>query len=132
VWVLDPTWLNQRAVGKHKVLTVDRVTEAAGYLPDVSGRRLRKILPVAISPMNIARRLGVQRSRFTIHGTDKDGLLKLGRRRGSRLSEIVIKKSAIHRMRMDLATCGIWDTTIFPDLEGLSREIIRDWTDHWA
>jgi hypothetical protein len=132
VWVLDPKWLNKQVIGKHEVLSVDSKKEVAGYLPDVYGEALQETSPVALSPVNIARRLGVQRSRFTIHGTDKEGLQKHWRRRRSRLVKIIIKESAIHKMRMDLGTCGIWDTTIFPDLEGLGREILRDWTDYWV
>jgi hypothetical protein len=29
------------------------------------------------------------------------------------------------------STCGIRDTAVFPDLEGLSRELIRFYTDPW-
>jgi hypothetical protein len=130
VWMLDPYWLNERAVGVHGLMTVDR-KQASGYLPRTFGKSPRRKFPIAINPPHVARRVGVQRSRFTIHGSDKEGLLKLGRRRDSRLVRITIEQSAVMRMRLDLTTCGIWDTTIFPDLEGLSREIIRDWTDTW-
>lgn len=131
VWMLDPYWLNERTVKVDGVLTTDS-KEAAAYLPPTQGGRVRKRFPIAIGPPHIARRLGVQRSKFTIHGTDEEGLLELGRPAGSRLVQIVIRKPAIERMRNDLGTCGVWDTTVFPDLEGLSREIIRDWTDTWT
>jgi len=133
VWMLDAKWLNKQVVGKYQVMTIDR-EETKRYLPALDGRGSRQKLPklpIALTPANIARRLGAQRSRFTIHGTDKQGLMKLARRRGSRLVKIIIAKTAIDRMRIDLTTCGIWDTTIFPDLEGLSREVIRDHTDNW-
>lgn len=131
VWMLDPWWLNRQVARINSVLLTDW-REAAGYLPALYGGRMRKRLPVAISPPHIARRLSVQLSRFTIHGTLEEGLLKVGERSGSRLVQIIIRKSAIERMRSDLWTCGITDTTVFPDLEGLSREIIRYWTDTWT
>jgi hypothetical protein len=132
VWVLAPRWLNNLVLGKRAVVTIGDYREVADrYLPPAYGG-VQEVSPIAISPQNVYRRLGSQRSRFTIHGTQHEGLLEFGQRtENSRLAMIRIKKSAIHRMRIDLATCGIWDTTIFPDLEGLSREIIRDHTDYW-
>lgn len=130
VWMLSPRWLNQEVLGRPDSLAPDE-DAATPYLP-CSNDGARPEHPAALSPPNIARRLGVQRSRFTIHGNDKDGFLGLAYRRESRLCRIIVKRSAIHRMRIDLTTCGIWDTTIFPDLEGLSREVIRDHTDLWV
>lgn len=133
VWMLAPRWLNEQVLGKAIVITIGENKEVTDeYLPPDYGNT-QAIFPIAISPQNIYRRIGSQRSRFTIHGIKEEGLLEIGKRgENSRLAMIRIKKSAIHRMRIDLATCGIWDTTIFPDLDGLSREIIRDHTDYWA
>lgn len=133
IWVLAPRWLNKQVLARPAVITISEDKEVADkYLPPEYGS-IQEKFPIAISPQNIYRRIGSQRSRFTIHGTEEDGLLEIARRSAEiGLAMIKIKKSAIHRMRIDLATCGILDTTIFPDLEGLSREIIRDHTDYWV
>jgi hypothetical protein len=130
VWMLDPWWLNGLAIGRRTVLSPE-FEEASPYLPELYSGPVRKKWPVAIDPPHVARRVGVQRSRFTIHGKDKDGLTKLSNERGSRLAKIVLGKAAIPAMRTDLNTCGISDVTVFPDLEGLARELTRYYTEEW-
>jgi len=129
VWMLDPWWLNKEALSFDNILSVDG-REASPYL-EAFDESLHEEFPVAIDPPHIARRLGVQHSRFTVHGKLLNGLEKVGARNGSRLIKIVILQSAVHEMRTDLGTCDIVDTTVFPDLEGLSRELIRARTELW-
>jgi hypothetical protein len=86
-------------------------------------------LPVAIDPPHVARRVSVQRSRFTIHGRSKSGLdIIAGRMDKVRLVKFVIPRNAAKDILQDLATCGIVETSVFPDLEGLSRELETKWT----
>lgn len=86
VWVLDPNWLNK--------VTTERIFGAQDYLEGVLLPEWKEtdvwfpvpfeqaVLvdePVAIDPPHVARRVAVQRSRFTIHGRDRRGLEKLAR-----------------------------------------------------
>lgn len=128
VWMLDPWWLNGVVTGRKSVLGPD-FPKAAAYLPELYGKPIRKKWPVAVDPPHVARRIGVQRSRFTIHGTDRDGLMKLSGQRGARLAKIVLPKKKLAAMRTDLYTCGVSDATVFPDLEGLARELTRYYTE---
>jgi hypothetical protein len=130
VWVLDPWWLNGVVIGRRSVLGPE-FDEATPYLPELYSYPVRRKWPVAIDPPHIARRVGAQRSRFTIHGKDPDGLTKLSTTRGARLAKIVLRQDAIAAMRTDLNTCGVSDATIFPDLEGLARELTRYYTEEW-
>ena len=130
VWMLDPWWLNGLAI-RLKTIVLTDWDEAKPYLPRLYEGSLRRRLPLAIDPPHVARRVSVQRSRFTIHGTEPDGLSKLARRRASRLVKITIPRQSLLRMRNDLFTCGITDTTVFPDLEGLARELSRFYTEDW-
>ena len=41
--------------------------------------------------------------------------------------KIVIPKEAVVSVLDDLETLGILETTVFPNLEGLSREVVRKW-----
>jgi hypothetical protein len=76
------------------------------------------------------RRVGVQKSCFTIHGSVRDGIYRVAlRKRECRLQKIVIPKSKVDRVRLELATCGIVESTVFPDLEGLARELNVKWTE---
>jgi hypothetical protein len=39
------------------------------------------------------------------------------------LVKVEIRQSGIKQIRKDLAFCGIAEATVFPDLDGLSREL---------
>ena len=131
VWMLDPWWLNQKTVGKDEIVSSDS-REANRYLSPIErDTALRPLLPVAISPPHLVRRIAVQRGRFTLFGREQLGLNVVARRRGSRLVKLVIPKAAVKAVRLDLATAGITETTAFPDLEGLSRELVRYFTEPW-
>lgn len=132
VWMLSPWWLNKQVVGLDTILSPGW-TEVNRYLPSLFSETKPPRLPVAIDPPHIARRIGVQRGHFTVFGTDPDGLAAVAAkgRMKNRLVNIVIKKENIDRIRLDLGTAGIGETTVFPDLEGLSRELIRFWTEEW-
>jgi hypothetical protein len=89
---------------------------------------LHVALPVAIDPPHVARRVSVQRSRFTIHGRSKRGLESFARNvKGSRLVKFVVSRKVGSQILKDLSTCGIVETSVFPDLEGLSRELETKW-----
>ena len=131
VWILDPWWLNRQVI-RRDTIVLPQSSYARPYLPSpFDGGAVRRRYPIAIDPPHIARRIAVQQSRFTIHGTATNGIELLGRKRGSHLQKLVIGKRAIVNIRKDLYTAGIADTTVFPDLEGLSQELTRYYTDDW-
>lgn len=102
--------------------------EAEPWFPEPFEQALYVTYPVAIDPPHVARRVSVQRSRFTIHGRSKSGLDTLAKRIAkSRLVKFVIPGTAAKGILKDLATCGIVETSVFPDLEGLSRELETKW-----
>jgi hypothetical protein len=130
VWMLDPFWLNHQTVGVDAIVSTK---EAAQYLTPLNDgdAALTPLLPIAISPPHIVRRIAVQRGRFTLFGREKLGLNRVAREKGSRLVKLVIPRNSINRVRLDLATAGVTEITAFPDLEGLSRELIRFFTEPW-
>jgi hypothetical protein len=97
------------------------------YLPrPFSGEDLPPY-PVAVDPRFVAQRMLVQHSHFTIHGSDVRGIDEM-------LGELKIEdqfhmahmdadEDAVDRLRWHLALLGITETSIFPDLEGLAREL---------
>ncbi len=126
VWVLNPVRLNQ-IVCKTDSVVLSNEPQAAGYLPESPRDELKPELPIAVDPIHVSRRLAVQRSRFTIHGKDQNGLITVAASNPDVLFRIIIAKECVNAILSDLRTCGVSETTIFPDLEGLSRELLREW-----
>jgi hypothetical protein len=84
--------------------------------------------PIAVLPGHFDKRLGAQRSVFTVHGSDPDGLLTAAKKsRYVGLVKIIIPSREILQIKRSLDTYGIDDTTIFPDLEHLSRVVKYRW-----
>lgn len=125
VWALDPVRLNQVVCNSDSVV-LSNEPQAADYLTESQQDELRPELPIAVDPIHVSRRLAAQRSRFTIHGTDRNGLIRVAARHPGVLFRITIASESAAEIFEDLRTCGVSETTIFPDLEGLSRELLRE------
>ncbi|MGD0232893.1 MAG: FRG domain-containing protein [Syntrophorhabdales bacterium] len=142
VWMLNPSWLNYRndvtthnqATGEDKSLILytdcDAIEEFSAdkvirdnYLDEHNLARL----PVAVFPPHIDPRIVAQKSVFTIHGSEKDGfgLLLDQHTVETQICKLRITSDAeeIKNVTEALNMLGMTETTIFPDLEGLSREI---------
>jgi hypothetical protein len=69
----------------------------------------------------------VQHSHFTIHGKDRRALDEmrdeLSLQKGLFKVTIDADQDGIEYLQQQLAVNGITETTIFPDLEGLAREL---------
>jgi hypothetical protein len=137
VWVLDPWWLNEGSTGFEEVVLPGdpdilprdkRLVDK--WLPrrfEISRRRKMPRRPAAVYPGHIIRRMGAQRSCFTIHGSDPKAMDKMAASTRSHLVKIVIPSFKVEGMRNALQTCGVDDITVFPDLEGLSRTVDNKW-----
>jgi hypothetical protein len=136
VWVLNPWKFNKKAVGEEEVIPPGepgtRKEDRQRYekwLRDrfAKGRWAR--WPAAIYPGYILRRISAQRSCFTIHGADQSGLETIAQELGIPLTKIVIPSWKVDSIRESLVTCGIDETTVFPDLEGLGRVFEICWSE---
>jgi hypothetical protein len=125
IWVLDPVRLNEVVCNTDSVV-LSNEPQAEGYLTDSPRQELGPELPIAVDPIHVSRRLAVQRSRFTIHGRDRNGLITVATKHPNVLFRITVEREAVAQMLDDLHTCGVSETTIFPDLEGLSRELLGE------
>lgn len=138
VWILEPWRLNKFSVKHHEVIAPGAdagMVEAhleryEDWLPDrYSADVLSKRFPVAVYPTHASRRISSQRSCFTIHGWDLDGLEHLPDPTRQYLKKIIIPASHAHEIEMELSVAGIDEVTIFPDLDGLGRwltAVVRD------
>jgi hypothetical protein len=129
VWILNPFALNRLVVNVDTTIQTDWKV-AGWYLNPVYEGKLTQELPIAIDPIHTAKRIAVQFSRFTVHGTSAEGLLK-ATRDTDHLVKVKIPAARLDSIRTDLRTCGILDTSVFPDIEGLSRDLIRFWKTPW-
>ena len=106
--------------------------------------------PIAMDPPHVDRRLAVQRSHFTLHGTGRASLLNLRNKRLPKRSEwlekipidpdpegagvrrssrrpVMRNPETTKKIREELAVCGVVDTAVFPDLSALGSQLERDW-----
>ena len=133
VWVLDPYKLNKRVVGKQELICPTISMDSADrrllkhWLPDPFAKRKTKLRPepVPVYPAHTAQRISSQRSCFTIHGSDQNGLDKL--EGDDLLIKIVIPSINVTEIRRELEVYGIDEATIFPDLDGLGRCVSARW-----
>jgi hypothetical protein len=138
VWALNPWFLNSASSKEMYVLKIEdlrTLPKFQGYLNDDDHEGiLVPELPIAFAPVIVDTRMLAQRSYFTLHGSDPRGLERIPRLK-SLVQERYLRKAVldldtdeIKQMRMTLATCGISEVTVFPDTEGLVRQIIRDFS----
>jgi len=135
VWMLDPVWFNHEVLNELdennyiEGILLPHWKEVEPWFPEPFEDVLHVPYPVAIDPPHVARRVSVQRSRFTVHGKSKRGLEALANTLAKpRLVKFVIPTVVGKQILGDLSTCGIMETSVFPDLEGLSRELETKWT----
>jgi hypothetical protein len=119
VWVLDPWALNKWARQKSD-LVFSSDTSANKFLPKLYSSQQPPKRPIAIVPPYNSPRITVQRGTFTIHGSNKEGI---DRQYKKHLAKIVIPKESGIQIRRDLRYAGISEFTLFPDLDGLCRDI---------
>ena len=125
VWALNPFQLNRHAGWEGAVGT--DWSGIGKYLPEpYMGRRLPQF-PIAIDPSYAAQRMMVQHSHFTLHGSDPRSLNELQgeMRLGDGLVRVTLDfdLADIDFHRWHLTLLGVTETSVFPDLEGLAREL---------
>jgi len=124
VWMLDPWWLNKQSLGEYDIPHAGdaRLSSSAPGKPEPEPH-----LPVAIKPVQASPRITAQRGFFTIHGTKRHGLYEMGESTSKKeLYQLRIPRKHVGDIRDDLVLAGISETTIFPEFEGLCREM-KDW-----
>ena len=78
-------------------------------------------LPVAILPTYVHNRMNTQKSCFTIQGLNKKSLCN--QVDSSIIKKYVIDQDNVEEMRNDLRILGITNTSVFPDLDNLSKDL---------
>lgn len=127
VWVLNPNSLNNYSSGLYCIYFTDPKTRDTDdeivdeYLPTFKKPRE---LPIAIVPPYVNERMSSQKSCFTVHGKNKQGFEKIyNNNKGFQLAQLIIDPSKAQSIKNELFKMGITEATLFPDLEGLAREL---------
>jgi len=127
VWVLDPAWLNAKSKSlKRWYIAIPEAEEVQRWLPEDPYARRGLLLPnpVAIDPPHFLARISAQRSHFTLFGRKKNGLLSLANNDSKRrIEKIEIVGESVSKIRDDLEISGVTETSVFPDLDALVREL---------
>ncbi len=130
VWAIRPASLNRFSGFSYTVpMSNHRVFE--DYTLDVDSLDSRRneveaVSPMALRPRRNTPRLVAQRGLFTIHGSDSTPLEKL---KGTRqrpapvLEKIIICGESKALLKKELFLAGISYSLLFPDLDGLSKEV---------
>ncbi len=100
------------------------------YLPGDKGDLIH--VPVPRAPLllafpHITRRVAAQRSRFIAFGTDPNWLSEHSKKIDSYVKTITIGANSVPAIRTELRDSGVTESVIFPDLDGLGREISQRW-----
>lgn len=130
IWVLDPVAWNRHSLSHLRfdggVLSPGEEA-LKGYRPTPSFTGMHGV-PVAVYGAHNSARIVAQQGVFTIFGRDTTPIERAFKDKGfpaNCLRKIIVQKSLISRMRRSLLNHGITESVVFPDLEGLAREIKR-------
>lgn len=124
VWILKPVTLNRRVFafqGYTGGVFSARDTQLGVYAPN-AGPTLMPTAPVALYGTHNSPRIVAQRGVFTIAGTDLRPLNQIAAGM-SCLSRMVIRAADRAHLLAQLRGAGFTESMIFPDLEGLGREL---------
>lgn len=128
VWVLAPKQWNQGALPDNPSIDgpLDRDhPNLNGYNRIGEVERLQPI-PVALHGAHNSPRIVAQQGTFVLFGSQQKSMQQVFRYQNFdsvALRRIVIGKQHILKMRDSLYAHGITESTLFPDLEGLSRDL---------
>jgi len=128
VWARNPWWTNKRVFRNFDLFSAD--SSKAKRWQSV-GTKLPSS-PIAVWAAHDGHRILAQRGAFTVHGSDQQGLDKLAAaipNKDHQLCKLTVPDAAIRNLRRELALNGITESLIFPELDGLCRELKRRFFD---
>jgi len=127
VWIIDPVVLNK--VAFENIENNDRILAANddllnSYLPSNPVRNAGR-LPVAMFGIHNSRRIVAQRGVFVLFGSSFKSMEDEEKITGQEglLHKLIIEKEAKREIAKALFNMGVTDSVIYPDLDGLGREI---------
>ena len=130
VWVLDPKAWNQHTLKdqsyKGGVLSSDDNSLSA--YRELHNHNDMPNAPLAMYGSHNSQRIVAQRGVFTVFGksvTPMETMFKTGKYPPEALAKVVLKSAKIKTLREQILGYGITESVVMPDLDGLAREIRR-------
>lgn len=131
---LPDTALREQTWTKHVEIHPESADEDSSsvYLPSSDGSERDFELPTI--PMLLrfplfTRRIAAQRSQFIVFGSAPSWLSDEAKKPDSSICLITIDGQHTKAIRAELRECGVTESVIFPDLDGLGRELTQLWED---
>lgn len=131
IWILNPnnwneTSLDDISAGDKIISLGDPIMDA--YNPQKATPAIRKF-PIAIYGNHNSSRIVAQKGTFMLFGTDLSSMNEQfeanGNFDGRSLMKLVIPISRIDYFAQAILKIGVTDSVVYPDLEGLAKEIKR-------
>jgi len=119
-------------VGNHRSWGLDEDEWEDAYLPgneEVLAEMNVPRPPLVLDFPLITRRIAAQRSRFIVFGTEPSWLLDEFKKEDSAVRAITVAADSRSKIRQQLRDCGVTEAVIYPDLDGLGREMRQLWED---
>lgn len=125
VWIMNPLELNRIVTNKNSIYVTDEIVKDTddSVLDDYLNYDNLPSIPIAISPSYIDQRIQVQKSAFTFHGNGYSELLSKDVGEKLKFFHLRFESNSAHRIKKQLELLGIDESTLFPDLEGIAREL---------
>ncbi|HEV2800799.1 MAG TPA: hypothetical protein VGW12_09900 [Pyrinomonadaceae bacterium] len=119
VWILDPYELNRLTINTEKILhPTDLGHDYYAYFIERTAKLEGNV--VAMSPLRHNPRVFHQRAGFTLHDEIENPLEEL---HPNVVTEVKLDRSGFSEASTFLELAGINEFTLFPDLDGLAREL---------
>lgn len=130
VWVLDPSLWNQAALShvSYRGGPLDPSHTALGAYKEVGDIEKLGEAPVALYGAHNSPRIVAQQGTFVIFGskiTPMEDLYRRGPYPDGCLARVTISRGSIGALRLSLFRHGFTEGSMFPDLEGLGRDLRR-------
>lgn len=126
--LMEEKW--KEYIEAHPEYAEDDVSEA--YLPSGDDAEMDFELPripLFLRFPLFSRRVAAQRSQFIVFGSDPSWLSGETLRPDPAIRTITIDGKCARKIRAELQECGVTESVIFPDLDGLGRELDQLWQD---
>jgi hypothetical protein len=130
IWLLDPSEWNKSAlkdISFQGGVLDSQKEQVKSYSPNAELEE-RKNLPIMIHGTHNSARIVAQRGMFALFGksiTSMEANFESGGFNSGTLEKVVIAKENVDKVASSLFRKGISDSTVYPDLFGLSLELRR-------